>query len=189
MLAFFVVSVVLAPFFEEVIFRGFFFYVVNKLKGKMFAVFSIAFIFALLHFDQYWGDWIAIVAVTLLGLILTTLRAWTGTSLASMAMHYSFNIGMTFIPLIMVFLSNPVYFEYQIHYNDLNSHQKEQFLLESIHKYPQHTASYNDLAWLYAEENRNLDEALALVHKALEREPDNYAFLDTQAEILYRKSK
>jgi len=187
MLAFFIVAIIVAPFFEEVIFRGFFFSVIERLKGKYFAVISIAVIFSLLHYDQYWGDWMAIAAVTFLGFLLTLLRAWTGTSIASMMTHYSFNIGMTFIPLFLVYVSNPVYFEYQMRYNDLNSQQKEMFLLESMRKYPNHAASYNDLAWTYAEDGVHLDQALVYVDQALAIEPDNFAFLDTKAEVMYKK--
>jgi len=182
--AFFIMAVLLAPFFEEVIFRGFFFYVLSRLKGKVFAVGIIAAVFALLHYDQYWGDWVAIAAVTALGLVLTVLRAWTGSSIPSIVTHYAFNFGMTVIPLIMVLVSNPLYFEYQVRFFQLTDPQKEELLLKSIDTHPDHDPSYNDLAWLYAEQGRNLGQALDLVNRALNHDPQNYAYLDTKAEIL-----
>ena len=46
----------------------------------------------------------------------------------------------------------------------------------------------NELAWKYAEENRNLDEALKLVDKAIAYKSD-WHYLDTKAEILYKMKK
>jgi len=62
-------------------------------------------------------------------------------------------------------------------------------LVKSIQNYPKHALSYNDLAWLYSEENRNLDQALVLIDRALAAEPQNYAFLDTKAEILFKMGR
>ncbi len=44
----------------------------------------------------------------------------------------------------------------------------------------------NDLATTYAEQNVKLEEALALVDKALASQPDNSFFLDTKAWILFK---
>jgi tetratricopeptide (TPR) repeat protein len=43
----------------------------------------------------------------------------------------------------------------------------------------------NEIAWKYAEENRNLDQALTLVDKAIAYKPD-WHYLDTKAEIFYK---
>ena len=48
------------------------------------------------------------------------------------------------------------------------------------------TAAYNELAWMYAEEERNLDEALQLIEEALRQAPDRPAFLDTKAAVLHK---
>ena len=186
LLAFLATALLLAPFLEEVIFRGFFFYVIERLKGKGIAVVVIALVFAAMHYDQYWGDWAAIIAVTVLGFFLTFLRAWTGSSRPGMVAHYAFNGGMTIIPLIMVLLANPVYFEYQIKYPRLSDEKKETLLLESLRDHPGHGPSLNDLAWLYAKNNENLDRAMDLVNRALAADPENYAYLDTKAEVFYR---
>ncbi len=182
--SFLVVAVLLAPFFEEVIFRGYFFQVLARLKGNLFAVAVIGLVFALLHYDQYWGDWAAIAAVTVLGFVLTVLRAWTGSSIPSIMAHYAFNFGMTVIPLVMVLLANPAYFEYQVRYFQLTDQQKEELLQQSIREQPDHVPAHNDLAWLYAQRGEHLDRGLELVNRALDDDPDNYAYLDTKAEIL-----
>ncbi|MCL2155520.1 MAG: hypothetical protein FWH53_07650 [Leptospirales bacterium] len=48
--------------------------------------------------------------------------------------------------------------------------------------------AYNFLGYLYADRNMNIDEAMQLVLKALELEPDNGAFLDSLGWIYYRKN-
>lgn len=47
--------------------------------------------------------------------------------------------------------------------------------------------SYNYLGYLYADKNINIEEALTLVKKALELEPENGAYLDSLGWIYYRK--
>lgn len=185
-MAFLSVAVLLAPFFEEVIFRGFLFYVIDRLGGKGLAIACVTGLFALMHVEQYWGDPLAIVVIAVLGFMLTVFRARTGSSLPSITAHYAFNGTMTVLPLLILLLSNPIYFEYQLRYDQLDNTAREAMLLRSMEEYPRHAATYNDLAWLYAEEGRNLHQALDLVDRALQISPDEYSFLDTKAEILYR---
>ena len=47
--------------------------------------------------------------------------------------------------------------------------------------------SYNFLGYIYADRNMNLDEAMKLVLKALEFEPNNGAYIDSLGWIYYRK--
>ena len=183
---FFMMAIFLAPIFEEIIFRGYLFYVFSKFKGQVFAIYSIAIIFALLHLEQYWGDWLAILMVGGLGLILSYLRAWTNTSVATMVTHFFYNGAMTILPVILVVIANPTYYEYQTQYQNLDFSAKQELLKESIARNPKFPDSYNDLAWLYAEADTNLDEALDLVNRALEFYPKRFAYLDTKAEILYK---
>jgi len=185
-MAFVVMAVLLAPFLEEIIFRGFFFYVIAQFKGMLWAVVIIAGVFALMHFDQYWGDWIAIIVVTLLGLLLTFLRAWTGSSIPGIVMHYIFNGAMTVIPVLSLVMSNPSYYEYQLKYQELNLPAKEELLTKSIAAQPKFAPAYNDLAWAYAEAGENLPQALQFIEQALALEPKSAAFLDTKAEVLFK---
>lgn len=179
-------ALVIAPLFEEWIFRGYFFSVLQKLKGNVFAVCFISSVFAVLHIGQYWGDWLAIAIVAVLGISLTSMRFWTDSTIASVVMHYTYNIFVTVIPLAMLLFSNPYYSLYATFYNQLSAPKKESLLAKSIEKYPQYMEAYNDLAWIYATEGKNLDEALDLVEEALAYYPDQPAFLDTKAEILYK---
>ncbi len=52
-----------------------------------------------------------------------------------------------------------------------------------------HFGALNNLAWIYAQEEGNLNEALVLATKALELQPENGRILDTLGYILYRQGK
>ena len=51
---------------------------------------------------------------------------------------------------------------------------------------PDNALSLNYLGYMYAEKGVNLEEALSLIEKALAIEPDNGAFLDSYAWVLYK---
>jgi tetratricopeptide (TPR) repeat protein len=60
--------------------------------------------------------------------------------------------------------------------------------IENVLKdYPGSTEYLNQLAWLCARTHRELDKALAYALKAAELKPDNVAYLDTLAEVYFRK--
>lgn len=184
MLGFIGLAILFAPFIEEIIFRGYFFHVIRAIKGERFAIYCIALTFAFLHVGQYWGDWMAILMVTLLGFTLTILRSWTNTTMSSVVMHYVYNASVTIIPVIMIIFSNPAYFKYQVYYPYIDADTKEELLITSIKNQPDLADAYNDLAWLYTEEDKNLDEALKLVNQALSFYPEEWMYLDTKAQIL-----
>jgi hypothetical protein len=187
-LLFFVVFAwIFAPFFEEIIYRGYFYSVVEKIKGKAFAVLFIGALFGLNHVDQLWGDWGIMGLIFIVGFLLTFLRAWSGSIIPSMIAHYLYNIALLFvIPFLVFFMSNSAYYKYSLMHRNLSYQQQESLLKESIENKPDFAAAYNDLAWIYAEQNKNLDEALDLVEEALAKDPRNPAFLDTKAEVLYK---
>jgi len=182
-------AVIFAPFFEEIVFRGYFFHVISRYNNRKIAFLSISLIFGLLHVGQYWGDWEAIGMVGLLGFALTFLRLWSGTTVASIITHYVYNASMVIVPVVMIVMTNPSYLEYQTKFQRLDFQGKEELLLKSISENPDFADAYNDLAWTYAEENKKLDTALKLVEKALARSPESYPFLDTKAEILFRMGR
>jgi len=183
-LFFLVLALLIAPLVEEIIFRGYFYHVISKVKGKVFAVVSISCVFAFLHVGQYWGDWAAILMVAAMGFALTILRAVTGTTMASTVAHYFYNGGITIIPIIVLIFSNPPYFEYMAYYSIYDTPTKEKLLQESIKRQPDLADAYNELAWLYSQEEIKLEEALDLIEEALSYGPDNSAYLDTKAEVL-----
>ncbi len=186
LVGFIFMAIVMAPFFEEIIFRGYFFYVLRRFKGDVFAVVIVALIFSSMHVGQYWGDWLAIGVVTLLGFVLTFIRLWSESTVASIVIHYLYNTGVTIIPIVFLVFSNPAYFQYQSQYEQLTFSKKEELLSQSIHKMPQFSEAYNDLAWLYAEEGRSLEKGLDLINKGLQLDPERDDFWDTKAELLHK---
>jgi membrane protease YdiL (CAAX protease family) len=188
-MGFLVLAVLMAPFVEEIIFRGYIFYVIRRVAGGWAAFVIVALIFGLMHFQQYWGDWLVIALITGLGFMLTFFRLTWGTSIPGIIMHYTFNFTMTLVPVISLFLADPFYARYQTFYQQLTDPQKEELLLKSLQKNPAHAPSNNDLAWLYAQQGRYLDEALKMADTALESAPEEFAFLDTKAEVLYRMGR
>ncbi len=174
----------IAPLIEEIIFRGYFFHVIKEWIGIKKAIYLIALTFAFLHVGQYWGDWMAIAMVTLLGFTMTILRAWTGSTISSVIMHYVYNGGVTIIPIIMIAISNPPYFQYTAYYPYHDAQAKEALLKQSLANDPDLVSAYNELAWLYAQENKNLNVALELVEKSLSYAPEQSAYLDTKSVIL-----
>lgn len=184
---FLAVALILAPLGEEIIFRGYFYRVLSILKGPGWAIVIVAGCFGLLHIEQYWGDWLAIGVVALLGLVLTFLRAWTQSTIASAVLHYVYNGGVTLLPVLFLAFSNTAFLEYQLKYDQLDFTAKERLLEESIQNDPDLAEAYNDLAWLYVQEGKKLEEALRLIDRALTYHPQNAAYLDTKGEILYRR--
>jgi tetratricopeptide (TPR) repeat protein len=54
---------------------------------------------------------------------------------------------------------------------------------------PEKPERMNELAFFLINYNRNIDEGLELVNRALEMKPDNYLFLDTKGWGLYKQGK
>lgn len=84
-------AVLVAPLVEEVVYRGVVYSAVERLGGKAAGVAVVTFIFALVHVPQYWGSVAAITAIVTLSLVLTLLRAWTGSLLPCVVMHLIYN--------------------------------------------------------------------------------------------------
>ncbi len=61
-------------------------------------------------------------------------------------------------------------------------------LSEQMSAHPDDPEAKNNLAWLCARCNRRLDEAIKLADQAVAAEPDNSAYLDTDAECHFRAS-
>ena len=80
-----------APIVEEVIYRGVLYSAFQKSFNVPLAVFFVTFIFALVHFPQYWGDTATIITLLFLSLVLTLMRVWTKSLLPCIAFHFVFN--------------------------------------------------------------------------------------------------
>jgi membrane protease YdiL (CAAX protease family) len=95
-------GVFVAPFVEEVIFRGFLYPVVERRLGKAGALVITALLFSGVHVSQLWGSWPAIILITVVGFTLSSVRAHTDALLPSFIIHLSYNSTICLLFLIGV---------------------------------------------------------------------------------------
>lgn len=97
-----------APVVEEVVYRGIIYSAFQKAFGVVFAVFVATILFAGVHYFQYWGDFTALILVTLLSLILTLIRVQTGNLLPCIVLHTIFNGIQSILLLLEPYLREQV---------------------------------------------------------------------------------
>ena len=90
-LLFGVLGVLVAPLVEETIFRGFLYPVIARRLGIVAGVAITGTLFGLMHAAQLWGGWGQIALLILVGVVLTWVRARTGTVVASYFVHLGYN--------------------------------------------------------------------------------------------------
>ncbi len=95
-------GVLLAPFVEEVVFRGFIYPVIERSLGKGLAVLASASLFTFVHVFQLWGSWTIVVLIGLVGLTLSIVRAKTDAVIPSFFIHLSYNSTICLLFLIGV---------------------------------------------------------------------------------------
>lgn len=86
-----IMAVVLAPIFEELLFRGFLQPVISRSVGTLLGVVLTAVLFGLLHAPEYSWAWQYAVSVTLAGIAFGWLRAKTNSIIPGVVMHGCFN--------------------------------------------------------------------------------------------------
>ncbi len=91
MILYAVLGVLVAPLVEETIFRGFLYPVIARRLGVAAGVLITGMLFGLLHAAQLWGGWGQIVLLIVVGVVLTAVRARTGTVSASYFVHLGYN--------------------------------------------------------------------------------------------------
>ncbi|MEJ2010223.1 MAG: type II CAAX endopeptidase family protein [Acidobacteriota bacterium] len=84
-------AIFIAPFVEELLFRGLLFAFFEKHGGLVFAVVSTAILFAGLHVPEYWGAWHNIVMILIVGLTFSIVRGATGSVTPSYVLHLAYN--------------------------------------------------------------------------------------------------
>jgi membrane protease YdiL (CAAX protease family) len=97
-------GIAVAPLFEEMIFRGFLFRVFSDMGGARIAVPGTAFLFALLHSLQLWGNWIAILLIFAVGFVLAFVRYRSGSMIPGLIVHMSYNATLFAITAISTLL-------------------------------------------------------------------------------------
>ena len=89
-----------APVVEEVVYRGVLYGGLAHKWGTPVAVLGVTLLFGLVHVPQYFGSWAVISTIMCLSLVLTLLRAATGSVLPCVATHFLFN-GIQAIQLLL----------------------------------------------------------------------------------------
>jgi len=83
-------AVTFGPLMEELFFRGFLYPVLARRMGVAVAVLLTALPFGLIHYLQY-KSWAAVLVITLVGVVLTVVRAVTKSVAASFLVHVGYN--------------------------------------------------------------------------------------------------
>ncbi|MBZ5534816.1 MAG: CPBP family intramembrane metalloprotease [Acidobacteriia bacterium] len=84
-------AIVIAPFTEELIFRGFLYPIFENHGGRSVAVAVTALIFSGLHVFQLWGSWPAIGLIVIVGFVLSLTRAVSGLLTPCWIVHLVYN--------------------------------------------------------------------------------------------------
>ena len=87
-------AVLIAPFMEELIFRGVLFSFFETKIGLRFAVVSTAVFFAGLHVPEYWGAWNHVFLILLVGVMFSLARGLTGSLAPSIILHLAYNASL-----------------------------------------------------------------------------------------------
>jgi membrane protease YdiL (CAAX protease family) len=90
-LLFGILGVLVAPLVEETIFRGFLYPVIARRLGIAAGIAITGTLFGLMHAAQLGGAWGQIALLILVGIVLTWVRARTGTVAASFFVHLGYN--------------------------------------------------------------------------------------------------
>ena len=85
------IAIATAPLVEEMVYRGILYSALQRVIGRLFAVLVVAGTFAGLHVWQYRQNIGAILSISLLSIVLTTIRARTGRLLPCFMIHLVFN--------------------------------------------------------------------------------------------------
>ncbi|HEX4000110.1 MAG TPA: tetratricopeptide repeat protein [Pirellulales bacterium] len=67
--------------------------------------------------------------------------------------------------------------------------EAEEWLEQALDEYPDDPGALNDLGYLWADENKQLDRSLAMIQQAVAAEPDNAAYRDSLGWVYYRLGK
>lgn len=86
-----IMAAVLAPFFEELFFRGFLQPLLTRTFGLIFGIVLTAALFGGLHSVEYSFIWQYVVAIGLLGIVLGFVRARTNSIVPTTIIHACFN--------------------------------------------------------------------------------------------------
>ena len=87
-------AVLIAPFMEELIFRGVLFAVFERQVSARFAVAATTVLFAALHVPEYRGAWNHVLMICLVSGVFSLARGLTGSLGPSMILHFAYNLSL-----------------------------------------------------------------------------------------------
>jgi uncharacterized protein len=89
-------AVTLGPFMEELFFRGLLYPVLARRLGVVWGVLLTAAPFAMMHMFQYGYAWGVVLLIFIMGVVVTIVRAKTGSVAASFLVHVGYNATQMF---------------------------------------------------------------------------------------------
>jgi CAAX protease family protein len=84
-------AILLAPFMEELFFRGILFSFFEHKAGVWVAIAGTALLFGLFHVPEYWGAWNHALLILLVGLVFSLARGLTGSLVPGVLLHTAYN--------------------------------------------------------------------------------------------------
>jgi uncharacterized protein len=84
-------AVTFGPLMEELYFRGFLYPVLARRAGTGLAIVGTGLLFGLIHSPQYGFSWAAVLIVSLVGVVLASIRAATKSVASSFIAHVGYN--------------------------------------------------------------------------------------------------
>lgn len=84
-------AVTFGPFMEELFFRGLLYPVLERRLGMFWGVILTAAPFAMMHMFQYGYAWGVVLLIFIMGIVVTIVRAQTGSVAASFLVHVGYN--------------------------------------------------------------------------------------------------
>jgi len=186
-IAFLFFAAFLAPLFEELFYRGSFFRVLLKNKGKVWAIAATSLCFWAVHADRA-GDYLVLGLLLIFSVCMTWIRFLTRSTLTTIVMHYAYNMSLFVFGIVFLLITNTSLLQSQ-YLDFFPKDRHEGILLRAVKENPGLSVVHNNLAWFYASENKNLEKALSLAERAIELEPESDAAYDTKADILSKMGR
>lgn len=87
-------TVILAPLFEEYLFRGLIYDSMRARFGVYLAIFLSAVVFMAFHLIEYYNYWVGLSAIFVLGIFLAVIRERSGSILNPIICHASYNLSI-----------------------------------------------------------------------------------------------
>jgi len=102
-------GIVVAPFCEELFFRGLLFPVLRQRLGMLAALVLTSGLFAIIHASQLGRSWAAVSVLFVVGVVLTLVRAKTDSLASSVLVHSGYNLAL----FTLVYLSTSGFHDFK----------------------------------------------------------------------------